>query len=407
MAEPAAPAAPARAGRWPAARPRSCRPRSGRLRRSRSCSSRRSPCTWRSRCAELLRSRTRPTTRARRPRSSACVQLGRRFRPGTRGLLVGVVVPFALRVRRSACLAVASALPRAASACSSTNAPTCAPAQLPAASCMNACDRRRRDAVTPLESFPPLEQWDDWVEYDATAWPQQGREALHARADDLLQLRGGVRAGRVRRQDDAAQIRKLEGNPLPPRLARPQLRQGPGDAQPDRRPRAHPLSAEARRPARQRASSSARRGTRCSTTFAAQHPHGAASRAAAPRSCTTSAGPATTATWTACCRPGASTATTATPTSARRRRASATRCGAARSAVAGPREREVHPAALVAPRDRALLQPARAADHRRQDDGREARRHRRAPLEHGVDGRLLARAVAGHRGAAPARRWRT
>ena len=25
-------------------------------------------------------------------------------------------------------------------------------------------------SVTPLESFPPMEQWDDWVEYDAKAW---------------------------------------------------------------------------------------------------------------------------------------------------------------------------------------------------------------------------------------------
>ncbi len=27
--------------------------------------------------------------------------------------------------------------------------------------------------VTPLESFPPIEKWDDWVEYDPAAWPRK------------------------------------------------------------------------------------------------------------------------------------------------------------------------------------------------------------------------------------------
>ncbi len=27
--------------------------------------------------------------------------------------------------------------------------------------------------VTPLASFPPPEKWDDWVEYDAKAWPRR------------------------------------------------------------------------------------------------------------------------------------------------------------------------------------------------------------------------------------------
>ncbi|MCH7905702.1 MAG: molybdopterin-dependent oxidoreductase [Armatimonadetes bacterium] len=27
--------------------------------------------------------------------------------------------------------------------------------------------------VTPLESFPPVEDWDDWVEFDADAWPRK------------------------------------------------------------------------------------------------------------------------------------------------------------------------------------------------------------------------------------------
>jgi len=28
-------------------------------------------------------------------------------------------------------------------------------------------------SVTPLESFPPIDQWDDWMEYDAGAWPRK------------------------------------------------------------------------------------------------------------------------------------------------------------------------------------------------------------------------------------------
>ena len=27
--------------------------------------------------------------------------------------------------------------------------------------------------TTPLQSFPPIEKWDDWVEYDAKAWPRK------------------------------------------------------------------------------------------------------------------------------------------------------------------------------------------------------------------------------------------
>ena len=51
-----------------------------------------------------------------------------------------------------------------------------------------------------------------------------------------------------------------------------------------------------------------------------------------------------------------------------------------RPAQPRPRERALHPAALVAPRGRPLLQPARAADHRGQARGREARGDGPAPL---------------------------
>ena len=28
-------------------------------------------------------------------------------------------------------------------------------------------------SVTPLESFPPMDAWDDWTEYDPAAWPRK------------------------------------------------------------------------------------------------------------------------------------------------------------------------------------------------------------------------------------------
>ena len=67
-------------------------------------------------------------------------------------------------------------------------------------------------------------------------------------------------------------------------------------------------------------------------------------------------------------------------------------------ALAGSRQRALHPAAVLAPGDRPLLQSARPAHHRGQDARRQGRRHRLAPEQHRLDGRLLAGAVAGLRG---------
>ena len=52
---------------------------------------------------------------------------------------------------------------------------------------------------------------------------------------------------------------------------------------------------------------------------------------------------------------------------------------------------------LVAPRGRALLQPARPADHGGQGQGRDRDLRRSAAVEHRRQGRLLVGAVAGHR----------
>ncbi len=83
----------------------------------------------------------------------------------------------------------------------------------------------------------------------------QGRALLHAGADGLLQLRGGVRAARLRRPRDARGP-QARGQPDAPGQPRAQLRQGPGDDQPDPRSRADPAIRCGASPARRAAGAS-------------------------------------------------------------------------------------------------------------------------------------------------------
>ena len=91
--------------------------------------------------------------------------------------------------------------------------------------------------------------------------------ALLAHPHHLLQLRGGLRAPRLRGQADA-QDPEVRGQPRAPGQPRPQLRQGPGHAQPGAGPGAHPLPAASARASAGKASGSASAGTRCWTTSA-------------------------------------------------------------------------------------------------------------------------------------------
>ena len=179
-----------------------------------------------------------------------------------------------------------------------------------------------------LVNYPPVEKWDDWVEYDTAAVAAQGRKALPDHSDDLLQLRSGVRSGRGGRkghQSDSPLRRQSRTSRQP----RPQLRQGAGDAQSSDRSRAHSLSAKARRQARRRQVGASLVGTKCSTTS----PDACARRSrksGATRSCITSAGPAMSCSIiSGFFTPGASTATTATPTFAPPARARVTPSGPA------------------------------------------------------------------------------
>lgn len=69
--------------------------------------------------------------------------------------------------------------------------------------------------VTPLESFPPQDRWDDWVEYDAKAWPKKVERhyALVPTTCFNCEAACGLMAY-VDKED--LSIRKLEGNPHHP-----------------------------------------------------------------------------------------------------------------------------------------------------------------------------------------------
>ena len=166
----------------------------------------------------------------------------------------------------------------------------------------------------------------------ASATPQDARAArLHARPDDVLQLRGRLRPAGVRRQG-----RPLDpqgrGQPGAPRPRGRNCAKGPATINQVDDPERilYPLRRTGKRG---EGGGSASPGTRRWTTSPGAS--GAPSRrTGTTRSCTTSAAPATTASPSASCTRGASTATTPTPTSARRARGWATRSGVAST---GPR----------------------------------------------------------------------
>jgi len=69
--------------------------------------------------------------------------------------------------------------------------------------------------VTPLESFPPFEKWDDWVEYDAKAWPKKVEK--HYTLVPTTCFNCEAACGLVAYIDkETSEIRKLEGNPYHP-----------------------------------------------------------------------------------------------------------------------------------------------------------------------------------------------
>jgi anaerobic selenocysteine-containing dehydrogenase len=70
-------------------------------------------------------------------------------------------------------------------------------------------------SITPLESFPPIDQWDDWVEYDAAAWPKKVQKRYMLVPTTCFNCEAAC--GLVAYIDkDTMQVKKLEGNPHHP-----------------------------------------------------------------------------------------------------------------------------------------------------------------------------------------------
>ncbi len=70
-------------------------------------------------------------------------------------------------------------------------------------------------SVTPLASFPPMAQWDDWMAYDAQAWPKKVER--HYTLVPTTCFNCEAACGLVAYVDQATwKIEKLEGNPHHP-----------------------------------------------------------------------------------------------------------------------------------------------------------------------------------------------
>ncbi len=70
-------------------------------------------------------------------------------------------------------------------------------------------------SITPLESFPPIDQWDDWVEYDAAAWPKKVQKRYMLVPTTCFNCEAAC--GLVAYIDkETMQVQKLEGNPYHP-----------------------------------------------------------------------------------------------------------------------------------------------------------------------------------------------
>ncbi|HMS18362.1 MAG TPA: molybdopterin-dependent oxidoreductase, partial [Planctomycetota bacterium] len=69
--------------------------------------------------------------------------------------------------------------------------------------------------VTELNSFPPKSKWNDWVEYDAKAWPRRVEKRYQLVPTTCFNCEAAC--GLVAYIDKAdGRIRKLEGNPYHP-----------------------------------------------------------------------------------------------------------------------------------------------------------------------------------------------
>ena len=69
--------------------------------------------------------------------------------------------------------------------------------------------------TTSLDTFPPRERWEDWVEYDPKAWPKKVEKRYRLIPTTCFNCEAAC--GLVAYVDkDTNEIRKLEGNPYHP-----------------------------------------------------------------------------------------------------------------------------------------------------------------------------------------------
>src|SRR5437870_7192743 len=79
----------------------------------------------------------------------------------------------------------------------------------------NAPPRARERASAELASYPPVERWDDWIEYESTRWPE--RVERRYMLVPTICFNCEAACGLLAYIDkETMQIRKFEGNPLHP-----------------------------------------------------------------------------------------------------------------------------------------------------------------------------------------------
>ena len=223
---------------------------------------------------------------------------------------------------------------------------------------------RLEPAQGGLASYPAVEKWDDWVEYDAAAWPRKVEK--HYRLIPTICFNCEAACGLLAYVDkETHRDPEVRGQPGASRAAAaataPRARR--------RSTRSTIRSASSIRCKRVGTRGEGKwervSGTKCSTTSPGASARRSSRKTAATKSCTTSAGPATS------CLPWSASSGLGhrRPQQPHQRllggRARRLRVlDGHRPAVARPRQRALHPAAVLAPGDRPLLQPARPADHR-------------------------------------------
>ena len=78
-----------------------------------------------------------------------------------------------------------------------------------------------------LVSYPPVEKWDDWVEYDADAWPRRVKK--HYQLVPTICFNCESACGLLAYVDkETGRVAKFEGNPEASRQPRTALREGAG-----------------------------------------------------------------------------------------------------------------------------------------------------------------------------------